>query len=187
MSRPYLWVTLGALALLAIQGAALLLMGHPFTCTCGSLKFWQDVVASPENSQQLSDWYSFSHIIHGLLFYLLLWAIFPKMPVGWRLLIALGIEVTWEIIENTPMVVNHYRAQALAQGYTGDSVVNSLSDTLAAALGFVLAWKWPIFIVIGLAVGLELFTAYMIRDGLVLNVVQFIHPLPFIWQWQAGG
>jgi hypothetical protein len=145
------------------------------------------VVASPENSQQLTDWYTFSHVIHGVLFYLALWLVFPKMPIGWRLLIALGVEASWEIIENTPMVINHYRTQALAQGYMGDSIINSLSDSLAAILGFVLARKLPIPIVVTLALGLELFTLYMIRDSLALNVIQILHPFPAIWQWQSGG
>ena len=189
MTRRRSWLPFlaGAAGLLALQGAALAYMGHPVTCTCGTIKLWQGVVASPENSQQIFDWYTFSHIIHGFLFYLLLWALFPKMPIGWRLLLALGIESSWEIIENTPMVIGHYRTQALAQGYRGDSIINSLSDSFSMLAGFIAARKMPVWLIVLIGIGLEAFTAYMIRDGLTLNVIQFIHPIPAIWRWQAGG
>lgn len=185
--RAHHRAVLAGLGLVALQGTALAFMGHPATCTCGTIKLWQGVVASPENSQQLTDWYTFSHIIHGFLFYLLLRVLFPKMPAATRFILALGIEVSWEIIENTPMVINHYRAQALAQGYAGDSIVNSLSDSFAMMLGFFIAYKTRVWLVVALALALELLTLYFIRDGLALNVIQFIHPLPIIWQWQAGG
>ena len=142
---------------------------------------------SAGNSQHLSDWYTFSHIIHGFLFYLLLWLVFPKMPLGKRLLIALGIEIGWEILENTPMVIDHYRQQALAQGYMGDSIINSVFDTLAMAVGFFMARKWPVWSIIAIGVGLELFVGIMIRDNLTLNVLNLIYIFPAISHWQAGG
>lgn len=180
-------LVLATLGLLTLQGGALYLMGHPGFCTCGTITLWQGVVASPENSQQPTDWYTFSHIIHGVLFYALLTLLFPRMPVVWRFLLALGIESSWEIFENTPMVINHYRTQALAQGYIGDSIINSLTDSLAMVLGFILASQVRAWLVVALVIALEAFTLIMIRDSLLLNTIQPVHPLPAIWQWQAGA
>jgi hypothetical protein len=137
-------------------------------------------------SQQLTDWYSFSHIIHGFLFYLLLWLLFPKMPVMWRLAIAVGIEGVWEIAENTPWVINAYRSQALAKGYSGDSIINSLMDTVSMAFGFILAWKLPWKVTAALGVAMEIGVAYFIHDNLTLNVLGFIHHFDFIDKWQSG-
>ena len=171
---------------IVFQVLALSSLGQPPICTCGYVKLWENVVLSSGNSQHLSDWYTFSHVIHGFLFYLALWFFFPRMPLKWRLALALGIEAGWEVIENTPVVIDHYRQQALAQGYTGDSIINSLFDTLAALLGFLLAWRLPILAVVALGVGLELFVGLMIRDSLALNILNFIHVFPMIATWQAG-
>src|SRR3954464_6554156 len=100
-----------AVGLLLVQAIVLYLFHQPIICTCGYIKLWEGSVASSGNSQHLTDWYTFSHIIHGFLFYLLLWYFFPKMPLLQRLLMAVGIEVAWEITENTPMVIQHYREQ----------------------------------------------------------------------------
>ena len=143
----------GGAALLAFQALVLFLYGQPPICTCGYIKLWEGVVLGPGNSQHITDWYTFSHIIHGFLFYVLLWKLFPRMSLVWRFLIAMGIEVSWELIENTPTIIQHYREQALAQGYTGDSIINSLSDTTSMIVGFILARKWPVLIIVALAVG----------------------------------
>ena len=180
-------VVIFALALVALQASVLFLFGQPPICTCGYVKLWEGVVLSSGNSQHLTDWYTFSHIIHGFLFYLLLWALFPTMPAGKRLLIAMGMEIGWEILENTPMVIRHYREQALAQGYAGDSILNSVSDTLSMVLGFFMAKKLPVWSIVALGIGLEIFTAVMIRDNLTLNIVNLIHVFPGISAWQAGG
>src|SRR3989344_5015981 len=125
-SHRYLALAFG---LIAVQGAVLYLFGQPPICTCNQVKLWEGVVLSSGNSQHLTDWYTFSHVIHGLLFYLGLWYFFPRMEAWKRLLFAVGIEAAREIVENTPTVINHYREQALAQGYTGDSIINSIFDT----------------------------------------------------------
>lgn len=180
-------VLTAAVGLLIIQASVLYLFGQPLICTCGYVKLWEGVVLSSGNSQHLTDWYTFSHIIHGFLFYLLFWAIFPKMSIGKRLLIAFGLEIGWEIIENTPMVIQHYREQALAQGYTGDSIINSVFDTLAMMMGFFMAKKWSAWSIITIGLGLELFTGYMIRDNLMLNIINLLHSFPAIQAWQSGG
>ena len=173
--------------IIAIQALVLHLFGQPWVSKTHSLMLWAGDVSSAENSQQLSDWYTFSHIIHGFLFYALLRWLFPKMSVLQRLVFAVGIEVAWEITENTPMVINHYREQALAQGYVGDSIINSVSDTCAMILGFFFAARAPVWATVCLALGLEVWVGYMIRDNLTLNVMNLIYQFDFIQSWQANG
>ena len=172
--------------LLAVQAFVLHAFGQPTMSLTHSLMLWAGDVHSAENSQQLSDWYTSSHVIHGFLFYLALWFFFPKLPVWKRFIIAVAIESTWEVFENTPMVINHYRQQTLAQGYVGDSIVNSLSDTCAMILGFLFAWRAPIWATIGAAIGLELWVLYWIHDNLALNVLGFFWTPEFIAKWQSG-
>ena len=178
---------LASVFLLGLQALALYLLGQPPICECGYVKLWEGIVLSSGNSQHLTDWYTFSHVIHGFLFYLALWFFFPRMPISVRFLLALGIEVGWEVFENTPMVIDHYRLQALAQGYIGDSIVNSIADTVAMIAGFFIAWRWPIWAVVVLGVGMEVFVGYSIRDNLILNVLGFFHQFEFITDWQSVG
>lgn len=180
-------IILGAGLLVSLQALVLFIFGHPAICECGIVKVWEGVVLSSGNSQHLTDWYTFSHIIHGFLFYLGLWFFFPRISMGMRFLLAVGIEVGWEILENTPMVIDHYRQQALAQGYTGDSIINSIMDTLAMVAGFLMARKWPVWAIIILGLGMELFVGYSIRDNLTLNTIGLLHHFEFIDAWQRGG
>jgi len=180
----YLLVAAGFLAL---QALALFALGQPAICECGTIRLWHGLASSPETSQQLTDWYTYSHVIHGFGFYLLLWLVAPRLPLGLRLAIAVGLEAGWEMFENTPLIIDRYRQQALAQGYFGDSVVNSVADTLAAAAGFVLARLLAVWAAVGLIIGIELFLAYTIRDNLTLNIIQLVSPSEVISAWQAGG
>lgn len=175
------------IGLFVLQAIVLYFLGQPIICTCGYIDVWEAEVLSPKMSQHLFDWYSFTHIVHGFLFYLLLWILFPRMPIGLRLLIAMGIEVTWEIAENTPWVINAYRKQALAQGYAGDSIINSIFDTFSMMFGFFLARRLPVWGTIFLALIFELGLGYTIRDNLTLNILNFIYPFEFIHKWQSGG
>lgn len=182
--RKGLLLAAGALAL---QGGALLFLVQPPVCACGYIKLWEGDVLSAGNSQHLTDWYSFTHVLHGALFYLLTWLAFPALPAGGRLLIAVGPEAVWEIAENTPLVIQLYRSQALAQGYSGDSVLNSISDTLMMAPGFLLAWRLPLWSVVALAATTEIALDLEIRDNLTLNLLNFIHPFEIITRWRNGG
>jgi hypothetical protein len=178
------------LALVIIAAAALTLsaMGRVPICTCGYIKAWHGIVASSENSQHISDWYTFSHIIHGFAFYGLFWLAGRRWgwPVGLRLVLAVILESGWEILENTPMVINRYRATTIALDYYGDSVLNSVSDILSMTFGFFLAARLPVWLVIGLTIALELAVGYWIRDNLTLNIIQLIHPIEGILRWQQG-
>lgn len=180
-------VAAAMIAALIVQAGALWALGRPFLCACGEFKLWEGDAASPGLSQQLTDWYSFTHVIHGVLFYFLLWLAAPGLSVGQRFMIALALEVGWEILENTPFAIRHYRKQPPAQNYAGDSIVNSLADTLAMALGFVLAWRLPVLGVIAISVLLEVGVALNIRDNFTLNVLSFIHPFDSIRRWQNGA
>ena len=188
--RTALWF-MGAL-LLIVQAATLHFFGQPFFAASGRILLWANDPFSPDMSQQLSDWYSFSHIIHGFIFFGVLRLVAPRVPLGVRFLIAMGVEVTWEITENSPAIIRHYREQALAAGYVGDSIVNSLSDTLMMSLGFLVASRLRARYVVALALAFELFTLVMIRDNLTLNVINLIAPnqwapIKVIHQWQAGA
>ncbi len=176
-----------AIAIVVAQAITLYLFGQPAICECGTIKLWEGSVLSSGNSQHVSDWYTFSHIVHGFIFYGLLALLLPRVPIRVRLLLALGVEAAWEIAENTPAVIEHYRQQALAAGYTGDSILNSVMDTLFMAAGFVFARKYPWWTTVVVAVLLELGVLFMIRDNLTLNVINLIHPIQAISDWQSAG
>jgi hypothetical protein len=179
-------VAIAATGLIAAAAATELIMGRHSICTCGAIDLWVGSRDSPKTSQMLLDWYSFSHIAHGLLFYAILWLVARRWPVEWRFLTALVIEGAWEITENTPLVIDRYRAATAALGYSGDSVLNSMSDILMMCLGFLAARKLPVWAAILLLIVLELVPLYAIRDNLTLNIWMLLWPNDTIRSWQAG-
>jgi hypothetical protein len=186
------WILVGA-GIIAAQAAILLAMGQPPVCTCGTVKLWHGVVRSAENSQQLTDWYSLSHFIHGLIMYFVAWLLWTRWrlfggrPARFALPIATFVEAAWEVAENTPMVIDRYRAVTVSFGYSGDSVLNSMGDIGCMVIGFLVAARLPWWVSLALAIGFELLTLYVIRDNLTLNVVMLFWPVEAIRQWQAGG
>ena len=177
---------LAAILILIAAATILLAMGRNPICTCGTVELWVGQRDSPKTSQMLADWYSLSHIVHGLLFYAALWLVARRWPVEWRFLAALIIESAWEVTENTPFVIDRYRETTAALGYTGDSVINSLSDIAMMCAGFLVARKLPVWAGVALLILLEVVPLFVIRDNLALNVWNLLAPNPAVAAWQAG-
>ncbi|HEX7693393.1 MAG TPA: DUF2585 domain-containing protein [Sphingomonas sp.] len=181
--RALIAAVLGIALFAAIEFA----WGRPPICPCGHVALWAGNPNSPENSQQLSDWYSLSHIIHGFLFYGLLWLILPGRARGWALPLAILIEGGWELLENSPIIIDRYRAATIAVGYSGDSILNSMSDIVMMMIGFAIARRLPVRGTIALAIFFELLALAVIRDNLTLNVLMLAWPIDAVRTWQAGG
>lgn len=185
---PYRYYLIVA-GLFVVFGGVLLAMGRVPICECGYIKLWEGAVNSSGNSQHLTDWYTFSHIIHGFVFYTLLtWlSRWVPMPLGVRLLLATLIEMGWEIFENTNFIINRYREATISLNYYGDSVINSIFDVLSMLVGFIMAWRLPVWLIVALALLMELVVGYYIRDNLILNIIMLIYPSETIKLWQMGG
>lgn len=177
------WIVV--IGIMLLQATVLRAMGRVWLCTCGTVRLWVGDIWSSEMSQQMFDWYTASHIVHGILFYGLLHLLARRLPVVTRLAIAVGIEAAWEMAENSPWVIEAYRKQALAVGYEGDSILNSLSDTLSMMAGFAIARFLPWKATVALVLALEIGVGYLVHDNLTLNILNFIHRFPAIEAWQS--
>jgi hypothetical protein len=176
-----------ALAIVVACGAALLAMGRPPICTCGTVELWHGEVQSSGNSQHIADWYSFSHIIHGFLFFGAAHLVLRGEARRWALPLAAAVESAWELLENSPLIIDRYREATIAFGYSGDSILNSIADIGWMSLGFLLAARLPARATVALAIGFELMTLVLIRDNLTLNILMLAWPVEAIKAWQAAG
>lgn len=162
------------------------LTGRLWWCKCGEFFLWSGDINTMHNSQHVIDPYSLSHILHGIIFYYGIMLIGSRWRLGWKLAAAILIETGWELLENSPIIINRYRAGTIAIGYEGDTVINSLSDVVMAMLGFLFARRfgWKASVTAFLAS--ELFMLWWIRDNLTLNVLMILCPLPAVKAWQAS-
>lgn len=172
------------IGLLVIASAILSQMGRQLWCACGEPSLWKGEAWSSHTSQHLFDPYSFSHIQHGILFFLLFY--FFKLPANKGFWLAGLCELGWEILENSSFIINRYRTATAALDYFGDSIINSNGDILSCLFGFMLAWKLPWKITLGLYLAMELGMLIFVHDSLSLNIIMLIYPLDFIRQWQIG-
>lgn len=186
MRRPTS-ILAAAFGIAAATAALLLWMGRLPLGPDGRFGLWEGDIWSRFQSQRLLDPYVFSHLTHGFLFYALLFLAARRMPLRFRFLAAVALEAAWEILENSPLVIDRYRSVTIALGYEGDSVLNSMSDILMAALGFLMAWRLPKPASIALVLAMEIGTLFWVRDNLTLNVVMLVHPVDAIREWQAAG
>ena len=185
-SAPALRCWLAGAGLIALAALILYTMGRNPICTCGTVKLWVGDPNTADNSQHIADWYTLSHIIHGFLFCGLFWLLARNRPLGFRALMALVVEAGWEILENSPLIINRYREGTIALGYEGDSILNSVSDILFMLVGFLIASRLPVWVTVALAIFFELVALYAIRDNLTLNVIMLVYPVASIKAWQGG-
>jgi hypothetical protein len=175
-----------SVALLILSAVILFAMGRIPICACGFVKVWHGVVQSSENSQHLTDWYTFSHVLHGFVFYAFLWWAAPQWTLTQRFIAAVALEAGWEIVENSPMIINRYRTATAAFDYYGDSIINSIADIIAMMAGFFAASRLPVAASIGFFLGIEGAMLWAIRDNLTLNVIMLVWPIEAIKTWQGG-
>jgi hypothetical protein len=182
------WIPYLVAGLIVLGAAAYLLaIGREPICTCGYVKLWHANPGDSETSQHISDWYTPSHIYHGIIFYGLLWLFARRLPIGWRFAIAVAVEAAWEVFENSAMIIERYRAVTISRDYYGDSVLNATADILAMAVGFWLARHLPVWASVAIIVVLETISMIVIRDGLALNILMLVWPLEAVLEWQSAG
>lgn len=186
-ARKQLWPWLAIGLVLILTTIQLRVQGRLWICACGQVYVWVGSIWSADNSQHLFDPYSFTHILHGLVFFWLLAWLLPRLPLIWRLFWAITIEALWEVVENSPFIINRYREGTIALGYEGDTIINVLSDIALCGLGFWLAYQLGLRRSLLLLVVTEVVLLVWIRDSLLLNIIMLIYPIETLKAWQAGG
>ena len=181
--RPYYALAV----LIAVAVVLLRLQGRVWWCQAGDYAPWSWEIWSTHNSQHFIDPYSFTHILHGVIEFWLIGLLLPRVPLAWRFFIAVFIESTWEVVENTSYVIQRYREATMSLDYFGDSVINSVADIFCCALGFWIAWKLRFWKSLALFIITELILISTIRDSLIINVIMLLWPIESIKAWQVGA
>jgi hypothetical protein len=196
MRRPSITIPRLSLAAALVMSAAcigtaawvLYWLGRPPICRCGYVKLWYGGRDPAEVSQHFTDFYTSSHILHGVILYWLISLIAQgRLSVAARLVVAAFIEAGWETFENTLFIIDRYRNGTISQDYLGDSIVNSIGDMLAMIAGFLIAARLPVWVTVMLLIATEAVMLALLRDNLLLNIIMLTYPLDWIRQWQAGG
>jgi hypothetical protein len=187
LMKAYAWIVIGVIGVLALTASIEFAMGRLPFGPDGRFGWWEGNIWSHEQSQRFADPYSFSHVVHGVMFYCLLWLLARKVPARYRFLLAVILEAGWEILENSPFIINRYRAVTIALGYVGDSLINSLSDILMMSLGFLFAMRVRVRTSVALVVLIEGGMLLWVRDNLSLNLIMLIHPIETVRTWQMNG
>lgn len=184
-SKTRFWLVV-TFVIILVQILSQYLMGRIWICECGYVKLFEAGVNTPGNSQHLFDWYTPSHIIHGFLFYGLGWLVLRNKPLTAKLALAAFIEAVWEVLENSPIIIDRYRSATIAVGYTGDSILNSGMDMVAMIAGFLFAARMPVWLTVVIAIAFEVLTTIIIRDNLTLNVLMLVWPIEAVRTWQGA-
>ncbi|MEI7709639.1 MAG: DUF2585 family protein [bacterium] len=185
--KKHRFVIISMIVVFGLVAAVEIYSGRSLLGPDGKFGWWDNNVWSSENSQRVADAYSFSHIIHGMLFYGFLWLVARRLPLKYRFLVALIIEAGWELLENSPLIINRYREATIALGYVGDSVLNSVCDVGMMAIGFLIARYTKVWVIITLILAMELGCLFWVRDNLTLNVLMLVDPVQSIKDWQSEG
>ena len=185
--RKYRFFIISAIVIFGLVGIIEFNFGRSLLGPDGKFGLWDNNIWGSENSQRLADVYSFSHIIHGIIFYVLLSLVARKLPLKYRFVGALLIEALWEILENSPLIINRYREATIALGYVGDSILNSICDIGMVIIGFIIAKSYKAWVSIMLIIVLEIGCLFWVRDNLTLNVIMLVHPIEAIKIWQSEG
>jgi len=181
------WVVFSFIAVILLTGGVERSMGRSLLGPDGKFGWWEGGIWSNECSQRFADPYSLSHVAHGMVFYGGLWLVARRLPVRRRFLLAVLLEAGWEVLENSPLIIERYRQVTIALGYDGDSVLNSLSDVFMMSLGFLLALRFRPWITVAGLAAMELGCALWIHDNLTLNIIMLVHPVEAIKAWQMTG
>ena len=182
--KNVLWPVITTAAIILTTIGLLRLNGRIWWCACGSYVPWKGAIWSEHCSQHLFDPYSFSHVLHGFIFFWLVSLIAPRIPAWWKLLMAVLIEAGWELLENSAFIIQRYREATIDQGYSGDSIFNSASDIACCMLGFFIARKLGFRLSLLLLIAVEVILLFWVHDNLTLNIIMLIHPVEAIKQWQ---
>lgn len=185
--KEYQTSILWSILILVVTGALEFYTGRSFYGPDGMFGWWEGSVWSSSNSQRVADAYTFSHVIHGMIFYGFLWLVARKTPARYRFVFALAIEAGWELLENSPIIIDRYRAVTISIGYVGDSILNSLSDIVFAGLGFFISKYSKFWVSVFIIIVMELGCLFWVRDNLTLNVLMLLYPIKSIQVWQSVG
>lgn len=173
-------------AIIVVAVVVLNWQGRVMWCTQGDYTPWAWNIWSSHNSQHILDPYTFTHILHGVLEFWLIGLVFWKMPMAWRLVLAVFIESTWEVAENSSYIINRYREETISLDYFGDSIINSLADIVACASGFLIAYKLRFWKSLAFFVATEVILLLTIRDSLIVNIIMLLFPIQAIKDWQMS-